>query len=111
MPILKGLQMSLASLKGFNDPLRHHSSLNGRHIVLDFRIRQQNGRVALDVADIAIPNDVGWHLSFEFTFPPEHHDGNQLTFIDPKKLLKCFGMPVVLVKGILETEFLAEQAL
>lgn len=65
--------MCLASLERFDDPLGHHSGLNGLHVFLDFRIGELNVRMALDVADVAIPHDVGWHLSFELALTPEHH--------------------------------------
>ena len=103
--------MSLASLKGFDDPLGHHSGLNGLHVVLDFRIGELNGSVTLDISDIAISHDIGRHLSFEFTFAPEHHHRNELFWGDPKEFLEHLDVPVILVHWVLEAEFFPEQAL
>lgn len=65
----------------------------------------------LDEAGIARRTNIVRHGGLEFTLPPEHHQRNQLRFVDTKKLLKSLGVTIVLVKRVLETVFFPVQAL
>jgi len=67
--------------------------------------------VLLDEAGIARRSNIVRHGSLEFTLPPEHHQRNQLRFVDAKKFLKSLGVTIVLVKRVLEAVFFSEQAL
>ena len=65
----------------------------------------------LDEAGVARRTNIVRHGGLEFTLPPEHHQRNQLRFVDTKKLLKSLGVTIVLVKRVLEAVFFPVQAL
>lgn len=97
--------------EGLHEPLGHFAGLDGLDELLNFGIGQQNGRVLPDEAGIAGRSNIVRHGGLEFTFAPEHHQRDELGFVYAEKLLKRLDMAIILVKRVLKSVFLAEQAL
>ncbi|GGX80481.1 hypothetical protein GCM10007386_09330 [Pseudoduganella dura] len=71
-------------------------------------IGHKHFRPGLDEAEWTAADHIGWQLGLELTSPAnEAYDGTEVLGGQSKKLFKSFGMTIVLMQRILETEFLA----
>lgn len=88
-----------------------HAHLNCGSNLLHLLVGEHYCCMAFDIRRIATSQYVWGKGSLKFAFTPEHYNWKEFVVVDTEKVGQCLGMPVILMKRVLEFELFSENTL